>query len=200
MEPAVLERAFEPFVQGPQGSARQTGGLGLGLALVKGLVELHGGSVSAHSRGAGSGSEFVVDLPLAAPPAARPPAHGSPRAPPRLVLIIEDNEDAAETLAQVLAIEGHRTRIAHDGTSGIALALELKPDVVLCDLGLPDLDGYEVARTLRSNGGLPRTRLVALSGYALPEDRQRARSAGFDAHVSKPARVSELNDILAGDP
>jgi CheY-like chemotaxis protein len=116
------------------------------------------------------------------------------------VLIIEDNEDAAETLAQVLAIEGHRTRIAHDGTSGIALALELKPDVVLCDLGLPDLDGCEVARTLRSNGDLPRTRLVALSGYAQPEDRQRARSAGFDAHLPKPARMSELNDILAGDP
>ncbi len=199
MEPAVLERVFEPFVQGPQGSARQTGGLGLGLALVKGLVELHGGSVSAHSGGPGSGSEFVVDLPLADPPSARPPAHGSPRAPPRLVLIIEDNVDAAETLAQALAIEGHHPRIAHDGRSGIALALELKPDVVLCDLGLPDIDGYEVARALRSNGNLPRTRLVALSGYAQPEDRQRAKSAGFDAHLPKPAPMSELNDILAGN-
>jgi signal transduction histidine kinase len=115
MEKAVIERAFEPFVQGPQGSARQAGGLGLGLTLVKGLVELHGGSVSAHSGGAGTGSEFVVDLPLA----PVPPIRGAlTRAPPRLVLIIEDNVDAAETLAEVLAFYGHHPRIAHDGTSG----------------------------------------------------------------------------------
>jgi signal transduction histidine kinase len=197
MEQGVLERVFEPFVQGPQGFARQPGGLGLGLALVKGLVELHGGSVAAHSGGAGTGSEFVVNLPLAPPPSAAPSARSSPSAPPRLVLIIEDNVDAAETLAEVLALDGHHPRVAHDGTSGVALALELKPDVVLCDIGLPDIDGYEVARTLRSNGALPRTRLVALSGYAQPEDRQRARSAGFDAHLPKPPPLSELNAILA---
>jgi CheY-like chemotaxis protein len=113
------------------------------------------------------------------------------------VLIIEDNVDAANMLAEVLAIEGHHPRVAHDGTSGVALALELKPDVVLCDIGLPDIDGYEVARRLRSNG-LPRIHLVALSGYAQPEDRQRARSAGFDAHLPKPPPLSELNAILAG--
>jgi CheY-like chemotaxis protein len=112
------------------------------------------------------------------------------------VLIIEDNVDAAETLAEVLALYGHEARIARDGASGVALALELKPDVVLCDLGLPDIDGYEVARTLRSNGALPRTRLVALSGYAQNEDRLRARDAGFDAHLPKPLPLSELNDLL----
>jgi CheY-like chemotaxis protein len=115
------------------------------------------------------------------------------------VLIIENNVDAASTLADVLAIEGHDPRVAHDGRSGVALALELKPDVVLCDIGLPDIDGYEVARTLRSNGALPRVRLVALSGYAQPEDRERARRAGFDAHLAKPPPLSELNDLLAAD-
>jgi CheY-like chemotaxis protein len=113
------------------------------------------------------------------------------------VLIIEDNADAAETLADLLVLNGHHTRIAHDGTSGIALALELKPDFVLCDLGLPDLDGYAVARALRSNAALSRTRLVALSGYAQAEDRARARDAGFDAHLPKPPPLSELYDLLA---
>lgn len=199
MDRAVLERAFEPFVQGPQGFARTGGGLGLGLALVKGLVELHGGSVSAHSAGAGTGSEFVVDLPLVPPPPDTPlQARSSPGAS-RLVLIIEDNVDAATTLAELLALDGHRPHIAHDGRSGIALALELKPDIVLCDIGLPDVDGYEVARTLRANGALEKTRLVALSGYAQAEDQQRSSNAGFDAHLPKPPSLAALKDLLAVD-
>jgi len=113
------------------------------------------------------------------------------------VLIIEDNLDAAQTLAQVLAFSGHSTRIAHDGRSGIALARELKPDLILCDIGLPDVDGYEVARALRADGDFPTTRLVALSGYAQPEDRQRAKEAGFDDHLAKPPPLDLLNALLA---
>jgi signal transduction histidine kinase len=200
MGPGVVEHVFEPFVQGPQGPARKEGGLGLGLALVKGLVDLHGGWVAARSGGPGLGSEFVVELPLApAPQRVAPTAeHGRRAAAPRVVLIIEDNADAGETLAQILELAGHRTYIARDGRSGIALALEVTPDVVLCDIGLPDVDGSAVARALRANGDLPGTRLVALSGYAQPEDKRRATDAGFDAHLSKPPPLDALSEILAG--
>jgi two-component system CheB/CheR fusion protein len=113
------------------------------------------------------------------------------------VLIIEDNLDAAQSLADLLELEGHRARVARDGTTGLRMACELKPDVVLCDIGLPDMDGYEVARILRREPSLGSTRLVALSGYAQPEDKQRALEAGFDAHLSKPAALDELAEILA---
>lgn len=184
MEPAMIEHVFEPFMQGRQDTARQQGGLGLGLALVKGLVELHGGSVSARSGGGGTGSEFVVELPLASAPPQEASAVESATAPPRLVLIIDDNVDAGDTLAEALEISGHRARVARDGKSGIALALDLKPDVVLCDIGLPDVDGYEVARALRANGASESTRLIALTGYAQPEDKRRVQQAGFDAHLA----------------
>ncbi|HET9599347.1 MAG TPA: ATP-binding protein [Anaeromyxobacteraceae bacterium] len=201
MEPSMLERIFEPFVQGPQGIAPEDGGLGLGLALVKALVQLHGGSVAARSGGAGRGSEFIVELPVAAAPA--PPKRQQERrslaGPSRLVLIIEDNIDAADTLAQVLELRGHRARVAYDGMSGMALARELKPDAILCDVGLPDVDGYEVAHTLRSNGDLPSTRLIALTGYAQQADRARAKGAGFDAHLPKPLPLEELTALLSRD-
>ena len=197
MEQAEVEAVFEPFMQGEQDSARQKGGLGLGLALVKGLVELHGGSVSARSGGANCGSEFTVELPLA-PPSPDTPRQESAASPSRLVLIIEDNVDMGDTLAQVLELNGHRVRVARDGKSGIALALELQPDVIFCDIGLPDMDGYEVARELRKSGRLPSTRLVALSGYAQHEDRNRSKEAGFDAHIAKPPTFEELNKVLAG--
>jgi signal transduction histidine kinase/ActR/RegA family two-component response regulator len=201
LEPGQLEHLFEPFAQAPQGLARTQGGLGLGLAIVKGLVELHGGRVAARSAGHGAGSEFTVALPLAGPPAreegdtaAAAPAAG------RLVLVVEDNADAAETLADVLALEGHHVRIAADGRSGIALARELSPDVVLCDIGLPDLSGYEVARALRAEGTLREVTLVAVSGYAQPEDRARALEAGFDAHLPKPPPLERLQALLAAAP
>ena len=196
MEQAVIERIFEPFEQAQQQIARQQGGLGLGLALVKGLAELHGGSVSAHSAGPGRGSEFVVELPLALPAVVETVAESAP-SPSRLVLIIEDNIDNGDTLAQVIELGGHRARVARTAKSGIALAQELKPDVVLCDIGLPDMDGYEVARVLRTNGDLATTRLIAVSGYAQPEDKKRAKEAGFDAHLAKPPPLDELSAILA---
>jgi len=194
----LMSRVFEPFVQADGGLARPKGGLGLGLALVKGLVELHGGTVSAHSDGPGRGSEFAVVLPLAAAPQAAapapPPASGTRGLS---ILVIEDNVDAAQSLAEVLRLEGHRVHVATDGLSGIAKAREVGPDVILSDIGLPDLDGYELARALRSQG-LTSTRLIALSGYAQPEDRQRAREAGFDDHISKPPSMDVLLAAVAG--
>jgi CheY-like chemotaxis protein len=200
MEPASVERMFEPFAQAEQTLARTEGGLGLGLALVKGLVELHGGTVEARSEGIGRGAEFLVRLPLAEIGAeAGRERDAAAEAKPRAILVIEDNLDAGDTLAEILELQGHRVHVARDGRSGLALAREQRPDVVLCDIGLPDIDGYEVARALRRDDILRGTHLIALSGYAQPEDRQRARDAGFDAHIAKPPDIDELMDVLAND-
>ncbi|BDG08552.1 ATP-binding response regulator [Anaeromyxobacter paludicola] len=196
ISPDLLPRLFEPFVQAEVSLARSRGGLGLGLALAKSLVELHGGRIEAHSDGLGRGSEFVLSLPLAA--ACQPSAPGPVRAEGGRaleVLVIEDNRDEAASLAALLEAEGHRVHVAADGQTGIAKAHELEPAVILCDIGLPDVDGYEVARTLRS-GHHNCARLIALSGYALPEDRRRAEEAGFDAHVAKPPAVEALLDLV----
>jgi PAS domain S-box-containing protein len=202
MDPEKIEGMFEPFAQADETLARTKGGLGLGLALVKSLVELHGGSVEARSEGVGRGAEFLVLLPLAgseAGPGSAQAADADPADARRVVLVVEDNVDAGRSLADVLELLGHRVVLAHDGRSGVELARELRPDVVLCDIGLPDLDGYELARTLRRDEALRGTRLVALSGYARPEDRQRARDAGFDAHVAKPPGLDELLRVIAQD-
>jgi len=201
MEPAGIERMFEPFVQAERSLARTKGGLGLGLALARGLVELHGGRIRARSEGLGRGSEFVVSLPLApAPGVEERGADVAPGAPGRLVLVVEDNEDAGQSLADLLELQGHRVVLTRDGRRAIDLARSLHPDVVLCDIGLPDLDGFEVARALRREEGLRRTRLVALSGYAMPEDLRAAREAGFDAHLAKPPPLDELEAVLSGEP
>jgi CheY-like chemotaxis protein/anti-sigma regulatory factor (Ser/Thr protein kinase) len=200
LEREHVERVFEPFAQADNSLARTKGGLGLGLALVKGIVEAHGGSVRARSEGRGRGAEFVVTLPLSErgaalerQAAALPPASGLS------VVVIEDHIDAGRSLAFVLELHGCRVQVARDGRSGIALAREVRPDVVLCDIGLPDLDGYDVARTLRQDVALRSTRLIALSGYAQQEDRKRAKEAGFDAHVAKPPSVDELWAVIEGD-
>ncbi len=199
MRPDEVRGMFEPFAQADSSLAHPHGGLGLGLALVKGLMELHGGSVTGRSTGLGNGSEFAITLPLAAPaPAARTEPLPPPSPSGQLVLIIEDNLDAGQTLAEVLEVSGYRVRVALDGQSGIAAARQLAPDVVLCDIGLPDLDGYAVARSLRADSSLGSTRLIALTGYALPEDRARAREAGFDAYLAKPAPLDELKRLIAG--
>jgi len=201
MDPGSVERMFEPFAQADRTLARTKGGLGLGLALVKSLVELHGGAVEARSDGIGRGAEFLVRLPLATAPGAEtrsgPVVAPEPR--PRAILVIEDNVDAGQSLADVLELEGHRVRISRDGRRGLELARELRPDVVLCDIGLPDLQGYEVARALRRDEAFRSTRLIALSGYAQPEDVQRSREAGFDAHVAKPPDIDALMKLLAND-
>jgi two-component system CheB/CheR fusion protein len=200
MDPAHIERMFEPFAQADQTLARTDGGLGLGLALVKALVELHDGEIEARSQGLGRGAEFLVRLRLTENGAVKDPelsAAADTRC--RLILVIEDNIDAGQSLADILELKGHSVRVARDGRSGLALAHELRPDVILCDIGLPDLDGYDLARSLRREEGLRGTRLIALSGYAQPEDRQRARDAGFDAHVAKPPDLDELMTVIARD-
>jgi signal transduction histidine kinase/CheY-like chemotaxis protein len=200
VDPALLPRLFEPFTQGDVSLDRSRGGLGLGLALVRGLVELHGGRVSARSGGTGQGAEFTFWLPLEPVPAAAPEggAPGGCSAAALRVLVIEDHRDAAETLRVVLRLSGHDVQVAGSGPAGVALARDFQPDVVLCDLGLPGLDGYAVARELQKEPATARARLVALTGYAQDEDRQRSREAGFELHLTKPVDPGELERLLAG--
>jgi two-component system CheB/CheR fusion protein len=187
---------FEPFAQAPQSLDRSRGGLGLGLAMVKGLIDLHGGTVQAASAGIGRGAEFSVRLPLIPDPAkAAPPAAELPRGPKRRVVVIEDNVDAADSLRVVLALQGDDVQVAYDGPAGLALAREARPDVVICDLGLPGMDGYEVARAIRGDATLRDTYLVALSGYARPEDSERAAAAGFDHHIAKPPSRQQIAQL-----
>jgi PAS domain S-box-containing protein len=197
----VLERLFEPFSQSERSSDRARGGLGLGLALVKGLTELHGGSVTAHSSGPGQGSRLQVRLPLGTQTAARRPQLSVPGTEQRTshrILIIEDNVDAAEMLETLLSILGHQIHVAGSGAEGVRKAGELRPDVIICDIGLPGgMDGYAVARKLRRDARLSSTYLIAMTGYGQEEDRQRAKEAGFDHHITKPADPEALERLLA---
>jgi signal transduction histidine kinase len=201
MTPEVLARLFRPFEQADRTLDRRRGGLGLGLALVKTLAEMHGGSVEAHSAGAGRGAELVVLLPIGT--LDRVSSQPSPRiAPPaqrRRVLVVEDNIDGAETLKEVIELLGHQVEVVHDGLSAIERARAFKPNVVLCDIGLPGMDGYDVARELRRDQELRDVHLVALTGYALPEDQRRAFAAGFSQHMAKPVKLEALERLLA-DP
>ncbi|MCU0625127.1 MAG: PAS domain-containing protein [Gemmatimonadaceae bacterium] len=203
--PALLPHLFTPFSQAEQGLDRSHGGLGLGLALVRGLVELHGGRVTARSDGTGQGTTMTVTLPRR----TRAAAVALPGAPmptsasfARRVLVVEDNRDAAEMLRALLESAGHTVCVTHDGDSGVAAARSWSPDVVLCDIGLPGaLDGYAVARLLRADPALAAVPLVALSGYGRTQDRERALSAGFDHHLVKPVDLATLATALgAGRP
>jgi len=198
----IIERLFDPFVQAGTSLDRTQGGLGLGLALVKGLVELHGGSVEARSEGLNRGAEFAMRLPLAEAHEAtarpvRPPAEGLEH---RRVLIVEDNRDAADTLREMMLGAGHEVEVAFDGREALERARAFHPDVVLCDIGLPVLDGYAVARTIRSDPHLSSMYLVALSGYAMPDDQRRALAAGFNRHLGKPAAAELIQEIVAEAP
>ena len=191
----VLPRVFEPFAQADRSLDRSRGGLGLGLALVRGLVELHGGSVEARSEGPGRGAELAVHLRGLAETAPRAPTE--PAATPamttgRRVLLIEDHRDAAQTLQRILSLRGYDVTVVHDGPSGITEVIRRRPNVVICDIGLPGMDGYAVATALRAEPAAAGTRLIALSGYGRDEDLQRARAAGFDDHIVKPARPDDL--------
>jgi len=198
----TLAHLFQPFTQAGQALDRSKGGLGLGLALAKGLIELHGGTITAHSDGLGRGSEFVIRLAEAqeAEPKAVVAPMPAPASAQKRILIIEDNVDAAETLKDALTLGNHEVAVAYNGPDGIAEARSFKPDVVLCDIGLPGMDGYEVARFFRTEKLFAQVFLVALSGYAQPEDLLRAKVAGFDRHVAKPANLDKLEEMLSQIP
>jgi CheY-like chemotaxis protein len=176
---------------------RSKGGLGLGLALVKGLVELHGGDISAHSEGIGKGAEFIVRLPLDGETVTHTPTPVDLSHRNRRVLIIEDQADGAQSLREALELCGHQVEIADNGPAGLTRARTFRPEVVLCDIGLPGMDGYQVARAFRADEALKDVFLVALSGYARPDDLLRSAAAGFDRHLAKPPRLDKLEELLS---
>jgi CheY-like chemotaxis protein/two-component sensor histidine kinase len=195
----LLPHVFELFTQGARTPDRSQGGLGIGLALVKALVELHQGEVVAESEGQGRGSRFSVLLPLAAPdhaPAEAPALAAVPTSCLR-ILVTDDNVDAADSLAALLRSQGHEVVVAYSGGEGLAAIDRGVPDVCILDLGLPDITGLDLARELRGRPALARTKLVALTGYGQPQDRQATHDAGFDEHLVKPMRPAELEALLA---
>jgi two-component system CheB/CheR fusion protein len=198
----VLPHVFDPFVQADRSLDRTRGGLGLGLSLVKALVELHGGSVAARSDGPDRGAEIAIRLPLAPeePALAHPTGACRESMPRHRVLVVEDNVDAAETLREMLLLWDHDVEVVHDGRMGIERARVFQPDVVLCDIGLPGIDGYAVARALRADPAVSSAFLVAVTGYASPEDARRAVGAGFDLHLGKPVPIEVLEEVLATAP
>jgi CheY-like chemotaxis protein len=197
IDPAMLDRVFELFAQVDQSPARTRGGLGVGLTLVKRLVEMHGGTVKARSEGLSKGSEFEVRLPLLREEArAVDRRRGSADARRRRLVLVEDNPDIGETLRDLLQILGHRVELAGDGLRGVQLALATRPDAALVDIGLPGIDGYEVAQRLRADPVGREMLLVALTGYGRPEDRERALEAGFDAHLVKPVDPEDLTSLI----
>jgi signal transduction histidine kinase/ActR/RegA family two-component response regulator len=199
IEPQVLPYIFDLFTQAERTPDRSQGGLGIGLALVKSLVALHGGRVAAFSEGPNKGSEFVIRLPLLSGAEAQEPQQPLDQANDGAVrvLVVDDNADAAQMLATLLEAHGHVVSVEYDGTGGLARALRERPEVMLLDIGLPDMDGHELARRLRSSPDTANAMLIALTGYGQSEDRERARQAGFDRHLVKPADLSELLRILA---
>jgi CheY-like chemotaxis protein len=200
--PELLPRIFDQFTQGRQSIERSQGGLGLGLAIVKSLVELHGGRVRAHSDGAGRGSAFTVELPVAdageigLSPTPAPPAPPLEPVSGRRVLVVDDNKDAAELIAEMLMVLGYATRVAYDGPSALEVAAEFDPEIALVDIGLPIMDGYELARRLRGDPRFGAIRLIAITGYGQEEDRRRSFEAGFDAHLVKPVPPESLASAL----
>jgi PAS domain S-box-containing protein len=199
IEPELLPRLFTPFLQADRSLDRSRGGLGLGLAMVKGLAELHGGSVEAFSEGTGRGAEFTVRLPLGQEPPALSETSTSPQPSEKQlrILVIEDNRDAADSLRLLLHIMGHEAKVAYAGPEGVAAAKEWPPEVVLCDIGLPGIDGYEVARQLRRLPGMAKTLLVAITGYGQEPDVKRSKEAGIDHHFLKPIDPAQLKQVLA---
>ena len=198
MEPVMLAHAFEPFSQAEHSIDRSRGGLGLGLALVKGLVELQGGKVAIKSDGPGLGVELAIRFPLTEAPAqaAKPvePMYDGARA--CRILIIEDNQVAAKSTKMFLAASGHTVEVAHDGQTGIETARRFRPEVVLCDIGLPVMDGYAVCQALRKEPGLNDAFLIAITGYGQEEDERRTRDVGFDAHLTKPVDLDDVERLL----
>ena len=204
IEPSMLPTIFDLFAQVKSSTNRFTEGLGIGLALVRNMIELHGGCVQATSAGLGHGTMFVVRLPLLVKrDAGAPPAQDRPSravtAQVRRILLVDDNRDAANSMAILLRLSGHEVRTAYDGQSALALARFQVPEVVICDISMPDMGGLELARRLRQDPRMGDALLVALSGYAQEEDRRRSQDAGFNAHLAKPVRLESLKALLASE-
>ncbi len=206
--PELLPRVFDLFMQVDRSLERSQGGLGIGLTLVRRLVEMHGGSIEARSDGRGRGSAFVVRLPLAGPPEGTVPAGGEPgaglrsgggsdSASRRRILVVDDNRDSADTLARLLGLTGHEARTANDGGEAVAIAEEYRPEVILLDIGLPVMNGYEVARTIRSRPWGRNVVIVALTGWGQDGDRRQSQEAGIDHHLVKPVDPRVLRELLA---
>jgi two-component system CheB/CheR fusion protein len=197
IRPEMLEKVFELFVQADDSLHRTSSGLGVGLTLVKSIAELHGGRVRASSAGPGRGSEFVVWLPLAAAAGrAADTPKAAPPDPPAKILIVEDNDDSRRMLETILKLEGHEVRAARDGEEGLAAIHRDPPTVALVDIGLPNLDGYELARRVRASENGKAVYLVALTGYGRGEDRKKVADAGFDEHLVKPLKRGDLEQVL----
>jgi CheY-like chemotaxis protein/anti-sigma regulatory factor (Ser/Thr protein kinase) len=196
----LLPKMFDLFTQGERSLARSEGGLGIGLTLVRRIVEMHNGTVEARSAGLNMGSEFIVRLPLARWKTAG--TRGTSGDYPTLtgvcrVLVVDDNDDSAQTMAMMLELEGHRAKVAHDGPAALEVAREFKPHVVLLDIGLPEMDGFDVARRMRDTPGLADAMLVAMTGYGQDEDRRRTSQAGFAHHLVKPIDPEALKRVIA---
>ena len=199
IDPEMRERIFDMFVQGRSPLERVSGGLGVGLALSRRLVELHGGSLTVNSEGIGKGSEFVVRLELPAEiPASEPKAAAEPPATSRRILVVDDNADAADTLEALLKSLGHTVVVSHEGSQAIEAATRFRPEIALLDIGMPGMSGYELARRLRALWPNQPLRIVAITGWGQEMDRQQSREAGFDMHLVKPVELDDLQDALAG--
>lgn len=197
IEASYLDNVFEQFVQTPQGLDRAAGGLGLGLAIVRSIVERHDGTVRAASEGVGKGSTLVVELPICAAAVEPQVDEGAARRSKAMsahILVVDDNEDAAAMLAEVLSAYGHRIDVAHDASDALKRLEQVTPDAALLDIGLPVMDGYELAKAVRSR--IPTIKLIALTGYGQANDRERSRAAGFDAHLVKPVTIANVTRTL----
>jgi signal transduction histidine kinase/ActR/RegA family two-component response regulator len=200
ISPELLPHIFDLFVQDVRPLDRSQGGLGIGLSIVKRLVEMHQGTVSAASEGIGRGCTFSIRLPRTAAPERAPAQCAAPTAPKRRILVVDDNSDAADSLAMLLRLEGHEVEIAYSAAGTFEAVRRMRPEAVLLDIGLPQMDGYEIARRLRADPAAKQIHLIALTGYGQERDRERAREAGFGAHVVKPADIEAVNQILASLP
>lgn len=196
--PDLLPHVFDLFVQGRRTPDRAAGGLGIGLSVAKRLVEMHGGRITAQSDGVGRGATFTMRLPLSRRRASALPEASRVRSPPRRILVVDDNADAANTLVLLLQFDGHTVEAVYDSKHVADHVATFAPEFVLLDIGLPGMDGYEVARRLRAGPDGGRLRLIALTGYGQPEDRARALEAGFNEHLVKPVDLASLERLLAG--
>lgn len=200
IDPELQTRIFDLFIQGPRQLDRSEGGLGIGLSVAKAITELHGGQITVNSGGAGFGSEFLVRLPLVSSETREPPPVVlplAPASPARRILLIEDNADTAMTLKMILELDGHHVATAFDGPTGLAMAKTDRYDVIICDIGLPGMDGFEVVKQLRQQPAKSETLVIALSGYCQAQDRNRGFDAGFDQYLVKPVSGSALLNAIA---